>query len=159
MNRSSFFIFQKYGKFWVFNRPCHLAWISYFWGVVQRISLLRSGINLHECSHWCHFIKYIKTIFNLVFLKLNQHKTLHMYIPNYQCADFVRERFWEFFCNFCDILIRLQLTYSSFNWLFLFAIDIWCLQLSLLKAHDSLEYKWIGKIYRFFFLKILPIDL
>ena len=57
---------------------------------------------------------------------------------------------WIFFFNICDIFIWLQLTYRSSNWLLLFAIDFWCLQLSLLKAHDSLEVKWIGKIYRIF---------
>ena len=69
-------------------------------------------------------------------------------------ADHVKGKILSFFFfNFCDILIWLQLTYKSSNLLMVFAIDFRGLQLSLLKAHDSLEYKWIGKIYGFFFWK------
>ena len=59
------------------------------------------------------------------------------------------EREFQFLRHF----IWIQLTYSSSNWLSLFAIDFWCFQLSLLKAHDSLEVKWIGENFQNFFWK------
>ena len=95
-----------------------------------------------------------KRVFNQKWKKnTSNNKTRHKSFLESVSISWNQKWFSETTTEWCSCEKKKNPHFCCYNSLMGFAIDFRHLQLSLLKAHDSLEVKWIAKIYGIFVWK------